>query len=373
MTAGTQAEVTRKVRTLEKAREQGSPPVSAGSRQTVARYLQAWIANRAALGVRYNTVRGYRCDSRHIYAAFGGVRLDKLTVDHIETLWKQMSQVRPDGRTRIGSISHVRRTLNAALSDAVKRGLILRNPVSLAHAPRHPRKLIEPYTLEEVRKLLEAAAGTRNAARWTIGAVLGLRQGEALGLQWCDLDVEAGTLSVVRQIQRRLWEHGCPEVKPCEGKRGADCPQRHGGGLASSPPKSDAGRRTIALPPTLLAELLAHRKAQAAVRLAALYWDDGGWMFPDEVGHPMDPGRDYATWRKLCVTAGVPVRRLHDLRHTSATLLLEANLDLKAAGQVLGHVTVGQTAAYTHVLADRKAAAARAVDAFVFGATGSET
>ena len=75
----------------------------------------------------------------------------------------------------------------------------------------------------------------------------------------------------------------------------------------------------------------------------------------------------------LCVTAGVPVRRLHDLRHTSATLLLEANLDLKAAGQVLGHVTVGQTAAYTHVLADRKAAAARAVDAFVFGATGSET
>ena len=176
---------------------------------------------------------------------------------------------------------------------------------------------------------------------------------------------------MTRQLQRRLWSHGCPTDQPCNRKRGTDCPQRHGGGLVTSEPKSEAGRRVIALPPSVLAELVSHRKAQAAERLAAAHWDDGGWMFPNELGHPMDPHRDYRDWQTLCVAAGVAVRRLHDLRHTSATLLLEAKVGLKSAGQVLGHGSIAQTAAYTHVLIDRKIAAARAVDAFVFGTTGS--
>ena len=132
VTGKTQAEVTRKVRELEKARELGN---TGGSRQTVSAYLSNWIANREALGVRPNTVLGYRVDARHIEAAFGGVQLNKLTVDHVETLWKQMSMLRPDGRTRKGSIPHVRRTLSPVLSDAVKRGLITRNPGS-ARTPR---------------------------------------------------------------------------------------------------------------------------------------------------------------------------------------------------------------------------------------------
>ena len=367
VTAKTRAEVTTKVRALEEARASGAKAIGPTSRQTVRVYLTNWIDNRASLGVRYNTVLGYRTDSQHIFAAFGGVRLDRLTVEHIETLWRQMSSPRPDGSTRTGSIAHVRRTLNAALSDAVKRGHVPRNPVALARAPKHARKIIEPYTVDEVRRLLNAAAGTRNGARWAVGAVLGLRQGEVLGLQWSDLDLERGSLSVSRQLQRRMWEHGCPPDLPCGSKRGAGCPARHGGGLVTSPPKSEAGRRTIALPETVLEDLQNHRDAQAAERVTAQHWDDGGWVFPNEIGHATDPGRDYRAWRALCVVAGVPVRRLHDLRHTSATLLLEANVDLKAAGQVLGHGTVSQTAAYTHVLADRKATAARAVDELLFG------
>lgn len=139
--------------------------------------------------------------------------------------------------------------------------------------------------------------------------------------------------------------------------------------MVTSEPKSDAGKRTIALAPTLLNALLAHRRAQAAERLAAEYWRDGDWIFPDELGRPMDPQADYRAWRRLCAEAGVPVRRLHDLRHTAATLLLEADADLKSAGQILGHGTIAQTAEYTHVLADRKAAVARAVEAHIFGVT----
>lgn len=367
VTARTQSEVARKVRDLEKARDLGG---TGGSKQTVSEYLKTWIANREALGNRPNTISGYRVDAKHIEAAFGGVRLNKLTVDHVETLWKQMSAVRPDGRSRVGSIPHVRRTLSAALSDAAKRGLILRNPVSLARAPKHRTPPIQPYSLPEVRKLLAAANATRQPARWLLAAVLGLRQGEVLGLQWSDLDQAASTLTVARQLQRRAWQHGCGG-SPCGRKRGTDCSARHGGGLITSEPKSDAGKRTIALAPTVLNALLAHRRLQAAERLAAAYWEDGDWMFPDEWGRPMDPQLDYRAWRRLCTAAGVPVRRLHDLRHTAATLLLEADVDLKSAGQVLGHGTVAQTAAYTHVLADRKAATARAVEAHVFGASSA--
>jgi integrase len=81
----------------------------------------------------------------------------------------------------------------------------------------------------------------------------------------------------------------------------------------------------------------------------------------------MAPRRDFREWRQLCADAGVPVRRLHDLRHTAATLLLEANVDVISAGQVLGHGSVSQTHAYTHVLADRKAATAAKLEAHVFG------
>src|SRR5664280_2832119 len=97
VTAATKAEVTRKVRALEEGREQGVATVNAAARQTVRTYLSRWIENRAGLDVRYKTVLGYRTDAQHIFAAFGGVRLDKLNVDHIETLWRQMSAVHPNG------------------------------------------------------------------------------------------------------------------------------------------------------------------------------------------------------------------------------------------------------------------------------------
>lgn len=155
-----------------------------------------------------------------------------------------MSEVRPDGRDRIGSIPHVRRTLSAALADAVKRGLIARNPVALARTPKHRKPAIAPYSLGQVRTLLNVAERCRQPARWLIAAVVGLRQGEVLGLKWDDIDADAGTLTVSRQLQRLVWQHGCGDA-PCGRKRGTDCPQRHSGGLVTSEPKSDAGTRVI--------------------------------------------------------------------------------------------------------------------------------
>ncbi len=263
----------------------------------------------------------------------------------------------------------------------MRRGLLTQNPVKAADTPRDRVTEIEPYTTEQMTALLRAAAGLRNAPRWTIAIALGLRQGEVLGLCWDDVDlpVKAGTeatMTIRRQLQRVLWQHGCADPVHClnraglRSKRAADCLQRWGGGLKVSEPKSAAGRRTLTLPATLTAELRAHKKVQAAERLASEVWvqgPHGGWVFPDEAGGPSDPTRDWRAFKELCVMAGVPAKRLHDLRHSAATMMLASDLDLRTAGQVLGHSQLVLTARYSHILADRRSVAAARIEAALFG------
>ena len=263
-------------------------------------------------------------------------------------------------------MQHCRRTLDAALSDAVEQGLIPRNPVRLATTPRYSPSEIQPYTLEEMAALLAAAAGTRNAVRWTLALALGLRRGEALGLRWADVDLDAGTLTIRRQLQRVPWEHGCSNPVSCGPA--PECPFRHGGGLRTSEPKSAAGRRTVAMPDPLTTELRAHWATQAAERLAAPTWVDGDWVIATEIGQPIDPRNDVRSFKRLCRAAGVPERQLHGLRHSAAKALLIADVDLATAGAMLGHSRVDMTRRYTHVLADRQRVAADRMSDVLFGA-----
>src|SRR5207244_2016666 len=106
---------------------------------------------------------------------------------------------------------------------------------------------VDPLDADEARAVLAAATDRRNAARWSVALAIGLRQGEALGLQWPDVDLDAGTVSVRQALQRRRWQHGCGS-EPCGRRRAAECPARHGGGLVLTEVKSKAARRSIALP-----------------------------------------------------------------------------------------------------------------------------
>lgn len=372
VSAKTQALATRKVRDLERARDAGA--VSATSRATVSAWVEEWITRAETVGsVRQTTLAGYRVDQRHIAAAIGTVRLERLRPANIEHLWATMIDA-----GRGGSVPHCRRTLQAALNDAMAAALIVRNPVSGAKTPRAQQTEIEPYTIPEMVRLLDASRG--NGPRWTLALSLGLRQGEALGLQWHDIDLDQGVLLVRRQIQRVGWRHGCPEPSKCvyrsksgieqPAKRGADCPRRWGGGLRTGEVKSDAGRRSLGLPPTVTVELRSHRSAQAAERLGSELWEEGpggGWVFTDPIGHPVDPRADHRLFKELCAAAAVPPRRLHDLRHSAATAMLTSDLDLRTAGAVLGHNQIAQTARYSHVVADRKSVAATRIEGALFG------
>jgi integrase len=358
--------VAAKVKGLEHQR--GTGAVTSSGRVTVGAYLAEWIARKERMSsVRPLTLSGYRTDERHMAAAIGRVRLDRLVPANVEHLWSSMLD-------RGLSVAHCRRTLNAA----VKRGVMARNPVRVAETPHQREAEIEPYTIEEMGSLLRAARGSRNSTRWTMAMALGLRQGEVLGLCWDDVVLPAGegseaTVTVRRQLQRLSWQHGCSDPERCvnragtHAKRAADCPQRWGGGLRVSEPKSAAGRRTLTLPATLAAELRVHQAAQKVERLASEVWEPGscsGWVFANPVGGPTDPRADARYFKALCAKAGVPPKRLHDLRRLAATMMLASDLDLRTPG----HSQLALTARYSHVFADRRSVAAAPIDQALFGA-----
>jgi integrase len=238
--------------------------------------------------------------------------------------------------------------LRTALNEAERRGRIVKNPATVARPPRLVEAEIEPFTVVEAKRILAAAGGRRNGVRYALALALGIRQGEALGLQWRDLDLDAGTLTIRRAIQRQTWRHGCK--MPCGGKRGADCPDRHSGGLVVVETKSRAGRRVIGLPAPLRAWLKLHRYAQDQEREeAADLWTDGGWIFAQPTGQPIDPRADYEEWPGLLTEAGVRPARLHDARHTAATMLLVLKVPTRAVMDVMGWSQASMATRYQHV------------------------
>ncbi|MEV4086332.1 site-specific integrase [Nonomuraea fuscirosea] len=147
-------------------------------------------------------------------------------------------------------------------------------------------------------------------------ALRGLRRGEGAGLRWKDIDLEAGSAGIHWQITQLGWE-------TIQGK-----------------PKTEASDRVIALDNDTVAVLRAHRRRQAAERLAAGdAWVDSGFVFTDEVGQPLHPQQVSDQFYRLAYAAGLPPVRLHDLRHGAASLMLAAGVDLKVVQETLGHVS----------------------------------
>ena len=230
------------------------------------------------------------------------------------------------------------RILSRALKVALRRGRVARNVATLVDAPSVHRAEVQPLTAADARRILATATGTRNAARWSVALALGLRQGEALGLSWEDVDLEAGTLTVRKALQRQS-----------------------GGGLVLVRPKSAAGRRTMVLPAPLATALRRQRSAQISERLAAgSRWVDTDLIFTTPHGSPVDPRNDYRAWRSLLEQAGVRPARLHDARHTAATLLLAQGVPARVAMQILGHSQITLTlGTYSHVVPELAHDAAR--------------
>lgn len=340
----TKAAVTKKVRAMERKREAGLIQV-VGQRWTVATWLEHWLENISRPSVRENTYSGYRVDVYvHLIPGVGGHKLDGLAPEHLERLYRRMSRKGSAPAT----VHHVHRTIRVALGEAERRGHITRNPAKIAKAPRLEEHEVEPFTVEEIQRLLEAAAQRRNSARWAIALALGLRQGEALGLQWTDIDFQAGSITVYRSRQRPKWAHGCGDT--CGRRYGGHCPQRKPLRKPTAPTKSRAGKRTIGLPERLVSLLRHHKEIQDAERRdAGNLWTEGGWVFTNPTGVVVNPRTDYTEWKRLLKAAGLRDAPLHDARHTAATVLLLLGVPDRAVMGLMGWSKAEMMTRYQHL------------------------
>ena len=229
-----------------------------------------------------------------------------------------------------------------------RRGHVGRNVAALAQPPRVHVDPIDPYNVDEVRAILTAAGRHPNGARWAIALALGLRQGEVLGLTWSDVDLDAGFLRVRSTRHRPSYAHGCDGS--C-GKAAGWCPQRIQTNRAAGDTKSDAGRRMVGLPPALVELLRRHRNQQETWRERArqLWQADEEWVFTSPVGKPLNPNSDYHRWKALLKEAGVRDGRLHDARHTAATVLLVLGVPERTVMGIMGWSSTAMAARYQHV------------------------
>jgi len=215
----------------------------------------------------------------------------------------------------------------------VKWGLVGRNVASLVSLPSVERYEGQVLTVDQAHKLLEVARGSRLEVLLLVALTTGMRRGELVALHWSDLDVETGVLQVRRNVT-----------------------YMDGVGYVEREPKTKAGRRKIGLTGVVLEALKEHRERQQQARMkAGAKWQDRGLIFANIYGGYFDADHVSALFKKLLKKAGLPDVRFHDLRHSVATILLVAKIDLKVVSELLGHSSVATTAdIYVHVLPEQQ-------------------
>jgi integrase len=301
--------------------EQGIPVPDRSAR--VRAYLEYWLAAYVA-ELRPTTARGYESAVRlHLIPGLGSKQLDKLTAQDVRLFLAAVRQKclccanRLDQHRRPANqccsagrccqrypsarqIQYIHAVLRNALGQAVRGDLVPRNVATLVRVPAPRYKVGKGLTVDQVRTLLRAADGHRPYPLYLVAATMGLRRGELLGMRWQDLGLDAGTLRTEKTVQRV------------------------GGELRLQDTKTEESDSVLPLPEVTWVTLLDHQAAQQRERTrAGDAWQDHGLVFPSEVGTPMEPRNLNRHFAGLRERAGMPTVRLHDLRHTVVTLLLE--------------------------------------------------
>lgn len=320
---------------------------------TVERWMTHWLNDIAPRRVRELTLASYRGKVEHyIIPLLGHHRVDRLTPEHIEAAWDRLRTVgnpHADEPKPLSSatILQTHAILRRALKVAGQRGHLATNPAATTSmdAPRLERREMGTLTVDEAKRVLAKAATIRNGARYTVALSLGLRRSEALGLRWADVDLSAGVIHVTCGLARIT-----------------------GKGLVLQDLKNKSSERDIVMPAPVVKALRKHRTAQRKEKLAAGdFYDDADFVFADLRGKPIDPARDSKAWAALLESIGVPHRRLHDARHTAATLLLLQGVAPRVAMQILGHSQITTTMRYQHVVDEMQRDAATRMGQVLWG------
>lgn len=307
----TKTEAKQKLKAAIARLDEGAPVRDASA--TVAAWLAEWRKTALAASSRADSTKTtyeLLCKKHLEPAPFGAITLDRLRASDLDRL---ILSLRAAGL----SDSTIRQTytiLRQALSDAKRDNLIARNVAEAVKRPTVAKKEARYLSPAEVTRLLDAAKGSRYHDLLAFIAGTGVRKGEALATKWSDLDMDTGVYHV-------------PGTK------------------------SDSSRRTLPLPPALIAILKAHKRRQAEERIrAANVWHDTGLVFTTEAGTAVGPRNVLRALYTAAAAAGLDDVCVHTLRHSAATAWLENGVNLKAVSTLLGHADISITAdTYAHV------------------------
>jgi integrase len=321
-------------RLTELLRAKAADMLVVDERQTVGQFMTQWLLESAKPRLRPSTYTSYESITKlHLLPELGRIPLRKLSPQHVQRLLNQKHATGLNTRRLHG-------ILRAALNQAYRWGLVPRNVATMVQPPRARPFEIEPFTGDQIRTLLDALKGHRLEALYAVAVAMGLRQGEALGLRWEDVDLEAKTLHVRHALQRVDGQFQLVE------------------------PKTRKSRRTLNMPEIVASRLRVHRKAQVRERLAAgSAWQQSGLVFTTPTGTPIDAKNLTVSFQRFLKLIGLPKRRFHDLRHSCATLLLVQGVPARVVMETLGHSQISLTLnTYSHVPSELQKEAARRMD-----------
>ncbi|MDC8974666.1 tyrosine-type recombinase/integrase [Mycobacterium marinum] len=315
---------------------------------TVAEYMNYWLEHIAEPSVRRTTYATYEGDVRlHIIPGIGNRKLKSLQASHIrawltglQTRCQCCAQGKDAARGRksqarccalvptkccndtlsASSIRHILRVLRAALQDAVDEEMLSRNIARLVQLRVTDDRKVRSFTRAEAMRFLKTAETTRLYALWAVALSMGLRRGEALGLQWSDVDLDAERITIRRALHRVYGQLKLENVK------------------------TEGSVAVLPLPRTLVPILTNHRRRQLEEHLAAgSAWRDTGLVFTTPQGGALEPRNVNRMFHRLCEKADVPQLRVHDLRHSCATLLFTMGVQPATVQKILRHSSITVT------------------------------
>jgi integrase len=321
------------------------------SRQTVAEYLAEWLA-AIRTRVRPGTWESYERNVRsHIDPAIGSTRLQDLSAATLNRFYADLLAAgRADGKGPLSprTVRYIHTIVRKALHDAVRWNRLARNVADTADPPS-PRAAkaaaMTTWSAAQLRRFLQSIRDDRLYPAFLLAATTGMRRGEVLGLHWCDVDLDAARISIRHALITVRYE------------------------LAWSTPKTDRGRRTVALDPATVEALRSRRARQLEERLllGSSYRDDD-LVFCQPDGTPIHPDSFSGLFERLVARADLPRIRFHDLRHTHASLALAAGVHPKVVSERLGHADIALTLnTYSHAIPALQESAASVVANLVLG------
>lgn len=296
-------------------------------------YFTAWLTDTyARSGVKPRSVATYRQIGRdYLIPAFGEMRLDQIPAPRIR---KALAELEDQGYAA-KTIGLCRTVLRGMFGQAVDDELLPRSPMLAVKSPKTEESPAKSMTPAEAQRFRTAARAHRLALGLELALILGLRRGEVSGLKWDDVDLDKGILYIRRSAQY---------IPDGEGS----------GAIIEGSPKTKNGKRMLKLSPALLAAFHTHRERLQLERetMQGRWRPDEGYVFVAvSHGGQLNPSMLYTAFQEVCTAAGISGYRLHDLRHSTASLLFAEGTSAKLVSHALGHANTNITQnLYTHLL-----------------------